>query len=181
MHRLHAERAKGRVVARARERSNPQTGAVVRRAERPPGVRNVAQAVVPEGKYLVFGARGNLARKPRAKLAVEACARIAPVGERERNVENAQRRHTFGQIARREIAEVDVAGRDEIEKIGNLAAALGDIPLELDADAPGRSFVQGADQHADGPRVYGLLVLISGDADAGHQKSVGIHSFLMPA
>ena len=102
--------------------------------DRPQAVGDVPEAVVPQPEQAIAGARVNLGRKSRAQLAVELAIELLAVGGRKRHVERAERGHPAGEIARREIAGVELARLDHGRQVGCTPSLLGHVGNDLERE-----------------------------------------------
>ena len=102
---------------------------------RPQPVGDVAEAVLEPAEDAVADALLGLAREKRAELAIHRRARLRVRGKQKRQIDKAQFRHAVGQIARRLVAERDLAVLDQRENVLGLVAVVHDVPDVVDGDA----------------------------------------------
>ena len=102
---------------------------------RPQPIGDVAEAVLEPAEDAVVDALLGLAREVPPERAVHRRARLSVVGEQERQIDEAEFRHTVGQITRRLIAERDLAVLDQRQNVLGLVAVIHDVADVFDRDA----------------------------------------------
>ena len=103
--------------------------------DRPQPVGDVAEAVLEPAEDAVVDALLGFAREKFAERAVHGAARLRVAGKQKRQIDEAQFRHAVGQIARRLVAERDLAVLDQRENVLGLVAVVHDVPDVIDGDA----------------------------------------------
>ena len=162
--RLEAEPAEKRLMHGVVEGPDAHPLAIGRRPDRPPPVGDVAKAVVPEAEHPIAGGLRHVGRHSLPLRPVEKRIGRRPVSDEKRPVEQAERWHARGEIARCEIADVEIVALGHDQQIVGAAAGRHDAAGEFDLDAwmpPER--VCNARQRAREDRAWRL---VSGEADA---------------
>ncbi len=98
-------------------------------------IGDMAKAVLEPAENAVADAFLDLAHQKVAERAIHRRARLAVVGEQERQIDEAQFRHAVGQITRRLIAERDCTTFDQRQNVLGLVALIHDVPDVVDGDA----------------------------------------------
>ena len=106
-----------------------------RRPHRPHAVGDVAEAVLEPAEDAVVDAFLDLARERLAQRAVHGRAGGLRAREQERQVDDAERRHPVGQVARRLVAERQQAVLDQPQDVLGAVAEVHDVPDIFDLDA----------------------------------------------
>ena len=167
-HRLETEPAERRLVLRVVERAQPQPDAVGRRADRPHGVADMADAVVPPAQHAIGGRGRHPLGKRRAGIAIQSGEhRLARAGL-ERLVERAECRHPGGEIARGEIAAVEFAALHHAQQVGGLAAGGDDAVGHRDRKRAAGAACHAVAQGVQRARVDGAGGLIAGEVECDH-------------
>ena len=120
--RLEAQRAKHLLVQRVVQGADFHALAVARVADRAQAVGEVAEAVVPERQHAKAGCAADVVGEAVAEIAVQRPVGALTVGDEKRQVQHAQRRDAAGEIARAEIAQVEIAALHQGQQVARLAS-----------------------------------------------------------
>ena len=169
-----------RLMLRVVERAEAQADTIGGRSDRPDGVADVTDAVVPPAENAIICCRCHLLGEGRSGCAIQSAEYVLARAGLERLVERAEGRHAAREIARREIAAVEFAGVHHGEQIARLAAGGDDAVGHLDAERVAGVACDAVAQRVQRARVHGARGLIAGEVKLDHGLCMAPTAAILP-